>query len=179
LRRPQTARCRFWYRSRRFPESRVDGHFGRGVEPKHAERSPRRSSRRRRRARWVGICPGARASFDVVINAQGEFADAYLIDGSTPPKRVVFIDPDPPTPNDPRSRPRVGRHCERQALLLSEGFRPKGGFVMADDTYREACLDTATPQARCDITNPHDPNYVGKDATAGPSSRRAASGTSG
>jgi hypothetical protein len=35
---------------------------------------------------------------------------------------------------------------------------------MADDTYREACLDIGTPQARCSITNPRDPNYVGKDA---------------
>ncbi len=103
-------------------------------------------------------------SFDVVINAQGEFADAYLIDGSPSPRRVVFIDPDPPAPDDPNSPPpRVGRHVNGKLCFFPKGFGPKGGFVMADDTYREACIDRGTPQARCSITNPRDPSYVGKD----------------
>src|SRR5262245_32495986 len=78
------------------------------------------------------------APFDVVLNAQGEFADAYLIDGSPVPQRVVFIDPDPPFPDDPNSPPaRVGRHVNGKLCFFPKGFGPKGGFVMADDTYRE------------------------------------------
>jgi len=104
-------------------------------------------------------------AFDVVINAQGEFADAYLIDGTEPPRRVVFIDPDPPTPDDPKGRPaRVGRHVNGKLCFFPKGFGPKGGFVMADDTYREACIDRrGGPQARCSITNRRNPQYVGTD----------------
>src|SRR5215471_7247731 len=81
-------------------------------------------------------------SFDVVINAQREYADAYLIDGSASPRRVVFIDPDPPAPDDPNSPPpRVGRHVNGKLCFFPKGFGPNGGFVMADDTYREACVD--------------------------------------
>ena len=101
--------------------------------------------------------------FDVVLNAQGEFADAYLIDGSPVPRRVVFIDPDPPVPSDPKSLARVGRHVNGKLCFFPKGYGPKGGFVMADDTYREACLDTATPQARCNITNPRNKAFMGKD----------------
>ena len=105
----------------------------------------------------------AAAPFDVVLNAQGEFLDAYLIDGNPVPKRVVFIDPDPPDPQDLKTRARVGRHVNGRLCFFPKGFGPKGGFVIADDTYREACLDIGTPQARCAITNPRDPQYVGKD----------------
>src|SRR5207245_1114147 len=38
-------------------------------------------------------------AFDVVMNAQGEFMDAYLVNGTALPPKVVFIDPDPPNPN--------------------------------------------------------------------------------
>jgi hypothetical protein len=110
--------------------------------------------------------PGQRLAraFDVVINAQGEYADAYLIDGSQMPRRVVFIDPDPPAPDDPTSPPpRVGRHVNGKLCFFPKGFGPKGGFVMADDTYRESCLDRGTPQARCSITNPRDRMYIGTD----------------
>src|SRR5213080_3899140 len=38
-------------------------------------------------------------AFDVVLNAQGEFMDAYLVNGTALPPKVVFIDPDPPNPD--------------------------------------------------------------------------------
>jgi hypothetical protein len=114
----------------------------------------------------VILVPVARRSalaFDVVLSAQGEYLDAYLIDGTEPPRRVVFIDPDPPDPADPKSKPRVGRHVNGRVCFFPKGFGPRGGFVIADDTYREACLDTATPQARCSVTRKHKRLYVGKD----------------
>jgi hypothetical protein len=103
-------------------------------------------------------------AFDVVLNAQGEYLDAYLIDGTEPPRRVVFIDPDPAEPDDPRGKPaRVGRHVNGKVCFFPPGFGPKGGFVVADDTYREACLDRSTPQARCQVTRKKNPHYVGRD----------------
>jgi len=45
-----------------------------------------------------------------VLNAQGEFLDAYLVNGKAFPPRVVFIDPDPPDPSSLTVPPRVGRH---------------------------------------------------------------------
>jgi hypothetical protein len=105
-------------------------------------------------------------AFDVVLNAQGEYLDAYLIDGSEPPRRVVFIDPDPPRPDDPTGPPaRVGRHVNGKLCFFPKGFGPKGGFVMADDTYREACLERrGGPQARCRVGNRRSRNWVGRDA---------------
>jgi hypothetical protein len=98
------------------------------------------------------------------LNAQREFLDAYLINGAAAPRRVVLIDPDPPSPDDPKSPPpRVGRHVNGKLCFFPKGFGPNGGFVMADDTYREACIDRSPPQARCSVTNPHDRMYVGKD----------------
>jgi hypothetical protein len=115
----------------------------------------------------VCVMQGAMAwASDVVLNAQGEFLDAYLIeDGVAPPRRVVFIDPDPPRPDDPTSPPpRVGRHVNGKVCFFPKGFGPKGGFVIADDTHREACVDRRSgPQARCSITNSRDRSYVGAD----------------
>jgi len=107
----------------------------------------------------------AARAYDVVLNAQGEYLDAYLIDGTEPPRRVVFIDPDPPEPDNPKGKPaRVGRHVNGKVCFFPKGFGPKGGFVIADDTYREACLDRRTqPQARCSVTKRGNRNYVGKD----------------
>jgi hypothetical protein len=108
--------------------------------------------------------PRVARAFDVVLNAQGEFLDAYLIDGTEPPQRVVFIDPDPPEPDNPDGKPaRVGRHVNGKLCFFPKGFGPKGGFVIADDTYREACLDRSQPQARCSVTKRRSPHYVGKD----------------
>jgi hypothetical protein len=107
---------------------------------------------------------GNARAFDVVLNAQGEYLDAYLIDGTEPPPRVVFIDPDPPEPDEPKGKPaRVGRHVNGKLCFFPKGFGPKGGFVIADDTYREACLDRATPQARCSVTRKRSRHYVGQD----------------
>ena len=53
---------------------------------------------------------GSALAFDVVLNAQGEFLDAYLVNGKAFPPRVVFIDPDPPDPSSLTVPPRVGRH---------------------------------------------------------------------
>jgi hypothetical protein len=103
-------------------------------------------------------------AYDVVLNAQGEYLDAYLIDGSPTPRRVVFIDPDPPEPDNPAGPPpRVGRHVNGKLCFFPNGFGHNGEFVMADDAYREACVDRTPPQARCAVTNPHDPLYMGKD----------------
>src|SRR5262245_4550064 len=93
--------------------------------------------------------PSLAAAFDVVLSTQGEYCDAYLINGSPVPPRVVFIDPDPPNPDDPRSRARIGRHVNGPLCFIPKPFARGASFVMADDTYREACLDRDPPQARC------------------------------
>ena len=109
------------------------------------------------------VAPPSARGFDVVLNAQGEYLDAYLVNGQPTPPRVVFIDPDPPQPDDPNSPPaRVGRHVNGKLCFFPKGTGHNGQFVLADDTYREACLDRNPPQARCSVTDPHDPNYVGK-----------------
>jgi hypothetical protein len=102
--------------------------------------------------------------FDVVLNAQGEFVDAYTIDGTEPPRRLVFVDPDPADPDSIKGRPpRVGRHLNGKLCFFPQGFGHDGGFVAADDTYREACLDRNPPQARCRVKRRGSPWYVGKD----------------
>jgi hypothetical protein len=108
---------------------------------------------------------GAAHAFDVVLNAQGEYLDAYLVNGQPNPPRVVFIDPDPPEPDNPAGPPaRVGRHVNGHLCFFPKGFGHNGQFVIADDTYREACRDRrAGPQARCSITKKGDPQYVGQD----------------
>ena len=104
------------------------------------------------------------AAFDVVLNAQGEYLDAYPIDGTEPPRRVVLIDPDPPSPGDPHGPlPRVGRHVNGKLCFFPKKSKRHGQFVLADDTYREACVDRHPPDARCALTNPRAPGYVGKD----------------
>jgi hypothetical protein len=108
---------------------------------------------------------GVAQAFDVVVNGQGEYADAYLINGESPPRRVAFIDPDPPEPDNPDSPPpRVGRHVNGKLCFFPRGVGHNGQFVMADDTYREACLDwPGGPQPRCSVTRRSSPFYVGKD----------------
>jgi hypothetical protein len=104
-------------------------------------------------------------AFDVVLNAQGEYLDAYLIDGSPVPRRVVFVDPDPPGPDDPTGPPaRVGRHVNGKLCFFPKGFGRKGDFVIADDTYREACVTRrAGPQARCGESRRTHRQWVGTD----------------
>src|SRR5437879_1985009 len=96
-----------------------------------------------RSARWpliaaVGAAmlaaPRPAAAADVVLSAQGEYLDAYLVNGSPFPPRVVFIDPDPPFPDDPASPPaRVGRHVNGKLCFFPRGFGHNGQFVIADD----------------------------------------------
>src|SRR3989454_7788674 len=103
-------------------------------------------------------------AFDVVLNAQGEFMDAYLVNGQAFPPKVVFIDPDPADPDSLSSPPpRVGRHVNGKLCFFPRGVGHNGDFVVADDTYREACLDRNPPQARCSITARGSRLYVGRD----------------
>ena len=108
---------------------------------------------------------GDARAFDVVLNAQGEYLDAYLMNGSPSPPRVVFIDPDPPEPDNPAGPPpRVGRHVNGKLCFFPRGFGRGARFVIADDTYREACVDRHPPQARCSVTRRSSRLYVGTDA---------------
>lgn len=112
----------------------------------------------------VLLAGGTAGAFDVVLNAQGEYLDAYLIDGTEPPRRVVLIDPDPADPTKLKGKPpRGGRHVNGQLCFFPKGFGHDGDFLLADDTYREACLDPDTPQARCRVRNKRSKWYVGKD----------------
>ena len=107
--------------------------------------------------------PTARA-FDVVMSTQGEFMDAYLVDGQAFPPKVVFDDPDPANPDSLLGpRPRVGRHLNGKLCFFPRGVGHNHQFVVADDTYREACLDRDPPQARCSITARGNRLYVGTD----------------
>ena len=108
--------------------------------------------------------PQSARAFEVVLNAQGEFLDAYLVNGKPFPPKVVFIDPDPPAPDDPHGPPpRVGRHVNGNVCFFPKGFGHDGQFVIADDTYREACIDRHPPQARCRVRRRRSRFYVGKD----------------
>src|SRR5215467_10001550 len=104
------------------------------------------------------------SAFDVVLNAQGEYLDAYLVDGAAVPRRVVFIEPDPADPDHLKGRaPRGGRHVNGQLGFFPKRFGHDGEFILADDTYREACLDRTPPQARCRVKRKRSKWFVGKD----------------
>jgi len=79
-------------------------------------------------------------AFDVVLSAQGEFMDAYLVNGTAFPPKYVFIDPDPADPSSiTGTPPRVGRHVNGKLCFFPRGLGYNGQFVVGDDTYREAC----------------------------------------
>src|SRR2546425_348649 len=101
-------------------------------------------------------------AFDVVLNAQGEFMDAYLVNGTALPPKVVFIDPDPPNPDILGTPPRVGRHVNGKLCFFPRGGGLTRKFVIADDTYRESCLDRNPPQARCGVTRRGSRFFIGK-----------------
>ena len=107
--------------------------------------------------------PGIVHAFEVVLNAQGEYCDAYLVNGKPFPPRVAFIDPDPADPTSLTTPPRVGRHVNGKLCVFPRRVHRHGEFVLADDTYREACLDSHPPQARCSVTDPASPFFVGMD----------------
>src|SRR5439155_6984168 len=80
-------------------------------------------------------------AFDVVLSAQGEFMDAYLVNGTAFPPKYVFIDPDPADPSSiTGTPPRVGRHVNGKLCFFPPGLGYNGQFVVADDPYREAGL---------------------------------------
>jgi len=101
-------------------------------------------------------------AFDVVLSTQGEFMDAYLVNGTAFPPKFVFDAPDPANPASIIGRPpRGGRHLIGELCFIPRPSGHSNRFVVADDTYREACLDTSSPQARCSVT--HGPFFMGKD----------------
>ena len=78
--------------------------------------------------------------------------------------QVVFIDPDPANPDSLTGPPpRVGRHVNGKLCFFPRlpGLNHK--FVIADDTWRESCLDQNPPQARCSVTRRGSPFFVGPD----------------
>src|SRR5437016_11472008 len=94
-------------------------------------------------------------AFDVVMSTQGEFMDAYLVNGQAFPPKVVFIDPDPqipicPNPTDPTCSPppRVGKHVNGALCFFPRGFGHNRQFVIAEDGYRESCQDWRNPQGQ-------------------------------
>src|SRR3989442_275426 len=100
---------------------------------------------------------GIAHAFEVVLNAQGEYCDASLVNGKPFPPRVAFIDPDPPDPaclpSDPACvPPRVGRHVNGKLCFFPRRAHRPGQFVLADDAYREACPDSHPPQPRRSAT---------------------------
>jgi hypothetical protein len=114
-------------------------------------------------ASLLAVVSRARA-YDVVLSTQGEYMDAYLVNGTPFPPRVIFDDPDPPAPDDPSSPPpRVGRHLNGKVCFFPRHTGHNGQFVVADDTYREACVDRHPPQARCSVTDRRSRLYVGTD----------------
>ncbi|PYN79931.1 MAG: hypothetical protein DMD97_04205 [Candidatus Rokuibacteriota bacterium] len=114
--------------------------------------------------------------FDVVINSQGEFADAYLVNGTAFPPKYVFIDPDPAVPICPDATnpdcskpPRVGKHVNGKLCFFPPGVGHNRQFVMAEDGYRESCQDWRNsqgqlqPQSRCSVTRRGSRFYIGRN----------------
>ncbi|MGH7820530.1 MAG: hypothetical protein ACREQ9_12215, partial [Candidatus Binatia bacterium] len=102
--------------------------------------------------------PLVAGAYDVVLSTQGEYMDAYFANSSGGFAKKVLVHPDDPN--------RVGRHLNGHVCFFP-GNAPsafQGKFVVADDTYREACVEVFDPQDRCAITDAGDPAYVGTDA---------------
>jgi hypothetical protein len=108
---------------------------------------------------WGGAArsvePHSSSSFDVVLSTQGEYMDAYFADGHGGFVKKVLVAPDDPSLG--------GRHLNGKVCFFPDNapvpFQQK--FVVADDTYREACVDDN--QSRCGVTDQNDPLYVGTD----------------
>ncbi len=110
------------------------------------------------------VMAGPSRAFDVVMSTQGEFMDAYLVDGQPFPPKVAFDTPDPADPSSiTGTAPFAGRHLNGKMCFFPRNVGHNGNYVVADDTYREACLDNATPQARCSVTRRGSKFYIGKD----------------
>ena len=104
------------------------------------------------------------AAFDVVLSTQGEYMDGYLVNGKAFPPRVIVNDPDPHPPDSLSVPPYLGgRHLNGKVCFFPKSVRRhRRQYLVADDEYREACLDPTPPQARCSVTNPRSKFYVGK-----------------
>src|SRR5712692_1549935 len=83
------------------------------------------------------VAPRPARAFDVLLQAQGEFLDAYLVNGNAFPPKFVFVDPDPPDPDSLATPPRVGRHLNGRVCFIPRRSGRPTKFVIADDTYRE------------------------------------------
>ena len=108
---------------------------------------------------------GSAAAYEVVLSTQGEYMDGYLVNGKAFPPRVIVDDPDPHPPDALTEPPFIGgRHLNGKVCFFPARVHAhRHQFVVADDEYREACLDPHPPQARCSVTDPNSPFYVGHD----------------
>jgi hypothetical protein len=110
-------------------------------------------------ASWLIAAAAPRLwAFDVVLSSQGEYLDAYLVDGASI-VRKAFVAPDDPTHG--------GRHINGKVCFFPDGVGHDGQLVASDDTYDEVCGATDTPdpnatgyKPRCD---PSQSIYVGND----------------
>jgi hypothetical protein len=107
---------------------------------------------------------GPAGAFEVVLSTQGEYMDGYLVNGKALPPRVIVDDPDPHPPDAVTTPPYIGgRHLNGKVCFFPRGVHGhKRQYLVADDEYREACLDPHPPQARCSVTKRKSPFYVGK-----------------
>lgn len=104
------------------------------------------------------------SAYEVLLSTQGEYIDGYLVNGKPFPPRVIVNDPDPHPPGELTGLPYIGgRHLNGQVCFFPARARRPQQYVVADDAYRESCIDVAVPQKRCAITNPLDPFFVGSD----------------
>ena len=86
------------------------------------------------------------------------------MNGTAFPPKVVFDAPDPANPASVTGTPpRGGRHLNGKLCFIPRRSGRPNRYLVADDTYREACLDSDPPQARCTVTRRGSPFFVGKD----------------
>ena len=110
------------------------------------------------------VTMGSAAAYEVVLSTQGEYMDGYLVNGKAFPPRVIVNDPDPHPPDSLTVPPYLGgRHLNGKVCFFPKSVRRhRRQYIVADDEYREACLDPTPPQARCSVTDPRSKFYVGK-----------------
>jgi hypothetical protein len=110
------------------------------------------------------VGPQLATAFPVVLSTQGEYMDAYLVNGRAFPPRVIVDDPDPHPPEALTAPPYIGgRHLNGKVCFFPPAAHRRHQYIVADDTYRESCLDRRTPEARCTIADPASPFFIGKD----------------
>src|SRR5262249_6684384 len=91
--------------------------------------------------------------------------DGYLVNWKPFPPRVIVNDPDPHPPDSLTVPPYIGgRHLNGKLCFFPSRIRPRHQYIVADDEYREPCLGSHPPQARCTVTDPSAPFCVGMDA---------------